>query len=79
MKKLFITGATGFVGSHILEKYSNNKECEIFGTSYKSTVDVSRWIDEDHVIELNLLDKSATAGVIENIITSGLSSPYRFW
>ena len=36
MKKVFITGISGFAGSHLLDFLKNNKELEIYGTVWGS-------------------------------------------
>ena len=66
MKKLLITGATGFVGSHALE-YFTDKEYEVFGTAYKSDNDVSDLIDQDHLISINLFDKEKVINLVNKI------------
>ena len=32
--RLLITGAGGFVGSHLLEELQNTKKYQVFGTTY---------------------------------------------
>lgn len=67
MKKIFITGATGFVGTHALEYFSDKGNYEIFGTNYKSDNKVVDWIDDEHLITLNLLDQEAIKGVVGRV------------
>lgn len=69
MKKILITGASGFVGSHLIEHLTNEGNWEIHGTIFGSGNDVlvEKLLDIDHCHQLNLLDAKATATLIHTI------------
>jgi GDP-4-dehydro-6-deoxy-D-mannose reductase len=64
-KRVFITGATGFVGSHLLEYLSKNSNYELYGTAFGKSLDVSKWIKHDRLIRLNLMDKEAVYTAVQ--------------
>lgn len=56
MKKILITGAGGFVGTHLIRALKESGDSEIFAAVYKSTSDISALIPEDHIIPGDLTD-----------------------
>lgn len=76
MKKVLITGASGFVGSHLVELLSSG-EYQLFGTVFGSTNELKGV----GTYSLDLTDKAATEQVIKEILPdwvfhlAALSSP----
>jgi GDP-4-dehydro-6-deoxy-D-mannose reductase len=56
MKKILITGAGGFVGTHLIKELKSNSEIEIFAAVYKSTSDIQGLLPADHIIAGDLTD-----------------------
>lgn len=67
MKRLLITGATGFVGSHACQHFADTKDWEVFGTSFQAENTVSEWVEDDHVIGVNLLEEEQVSACIAEI------------
>src|SRR5579872_6769978 len=63
MNKIFITGATGFVGGHLVDYLSQNKDNKLFGTTFNDAKQDSRIELE----KINLLDSKATKRLVTNI------------
>jgi GDP-4-dehydro-6-deoxy-D-mannose reductase len=56
MKRVLITGAGGFVGTHLVHALQKQTEYEIFAAVYKSTSDITALIPADHIQEGDLTD-----------------------
>lgn len=56
MKKILITGAGGFVGSHLIKALKASGEVEIFAATYKATSDLTNLIPPDHILVGDLTD-----------------------
>ena len=56
MKRVLITGAGGFVGTHLIHALKARGDVEIFAAVYQSTSDVSALLPEDHIIAGDLTD-----------------------
>lgn len=69
MKKLIITGSTGFVGSHLLEYLSSLKKYQIFGTylTDESRNKLSHLEKETSFVKLDLSSKEETEKIIKDI------------
>jgi GDP-4-dehydro-6-deoxy-D-mannose reductase len=67
MNKILITGASGFVGSHLIEHLLAQSESDIHGTVYGSENNFTGDQSRIHLHELNLLDAQATQTLIEKI------------
>ncbi len=68
MKKILITGGTGFAASHLVEALIEHGETEIHLTAYKDRGSyVKNLIKSDHIHELNLTDFQATQELLEQI------------
>lgn len=56
MTRILVTGAGGFVGTHLIKELQTETGAEIFAAVYQSTSDVTSLIPADHVISGNLTD-----------------------
>lgn len=63
--KILITGAGGFVGTYLIKELKLDPECEIFGSVFKSTSDISTLLNADHIIEGDLSDSNFTSELIQ--------------
>ena len=63
--KILITGAGGFVGTYLIKELHQDPECEIFGSVFKSTSDISTLLSADHIIEGDLSDSNFTSELIQ--------------
>ncbi len=64
MIKILITGAGGFVGTHLIKELQKNPEVEIFAAVYKSTSDIASLVPSSHISEGDLTD----AGFAQKLI-----------
>jgi len=68
MKKVLITGASGFVGGYLAEHLLSLGDYDIYGTYHsESSKDSSPVKDKIHFLQLNLMDKEATKTLIERL------------
>lgn len=67
MKKILITGASGFVGSHLCELLSQVGGFEIFGTVFGPGSDISAFVPEENQLQINLLDEKAVETAIADV------------
>ena len=68
MKKILITGGTGFAGSHLLERLLELGEKDIHLTSYKGNdVFAEKLIPAEQIHQLDLTDYEATLDLIEEL------------
>lgn len=84
MNRIFITGASGFVGSHLVELLASNNEYEIFGTVFGNPDNhLKKLLNSDHLFPVNLLDANQVESIIQKVQPThvvhlaALSSPAR--
>lgn len=65
--RILVTGASGFVGSHLVEYLLGNTDDEIFGTVFGSEQNAKLSDPRLHLQELNLLDAQATSSLVNDI------------
>lgn len=68
MKKILITGISGFAGSFLAEYLLQQGDCEIIGTSLSGTVptNVAHIQNKIRLVPINLLDAPAVVSLIES-------------
>jgi GDP-4-dehydro-6-deoxy-D-mannose reductase len=67
MKKVLITGASGFVGSHLCELLANT-DFQVYGTVFGNGKEViSKWVTRENMFEVNLLDKEKVEVLVDKI------------
>lgn len=65
---ILITGGTGFAGSHLVEELLSQGYTKIFVTAYGTEETfVHQLLPADHIIQLDLTDRLATADVIKRV------------
>lgn len=68
MKKILITGGTGFVASHLVEELYQRGEKNIHLTSYRDDGEfVKQFVDENNIHQINLTDYQATQDLMAEI------------
>ncbi len=64
MKKVLITGATGFVGHHLVNFLSDRKDLQIFGTSLSKPEQANKEMD---IHKVDLSDYGSVVKLVDNI------------
>jgi GDP-4-dehydro-6-deoxy-D-mannose reductase len=69
MRKMLVTGVTGFAGSHLVDYMLERGDCEIVGIHrWRSrTENVEHFLDRITMIECDLRDAAATRDVVERV------------
>lgn len=68
MKKILITGGTGFAASHLVEALSQKGEKDIHLTSYKDEGQfVKQFVPAENIHQINLADYQATQNLLKDI------------
>jgi GDP-4-dehydro-6-deoxy-D-mannose reductase len=64
-KRILVTGAGGFVGTHLIEALKKQSDIEIFAAVYNSTSDITALLDSDHIIAGDLTDFAFASELIK--------------
>jgi GDP-4-dehydro-6-deoxy-D-mannose reductase len=68
MTRILITGASGFIGTHLIEYFSTGKNVEIWGLTRQQTDLLSVRKPKAHWIQVNLSDRTKLAEVFKQIL-----------
>lgn len=66
MKRVFITGISGFAGSHLAEMLAEKGGYEVYGTVFGDGYR-AKGVPADNFFQLNLLDRERTMEVVEKV------------
>jgi GDP-mannose 4,6-dehydratase len=64
--KVWVTGAGGFMGSHLLD-FLLEKGCEVYGTYHSPTTDVSKLNPKATIEQVDVRDEKKVRGMVEKI------------
>src|SRR5215470_876143 len=69
MRRVLVTGVTGFAGSHLVDYMLDRKDCEIFGIHrWRSrTENIEHFQNQITLVECDLRDASSTRDTLESI------------
>ncbi len=67
MIKVFITGADGFIASHLIEYLATMPDIEIYGTRYMPQVNIKEYEDKVHLFNCDVRDKDVLKDLIFKI------------
>ena len=69
MKKVLVTGITGFAGSHLADRLTLNSEYEVYGTylSDKSLANVAHIKDKIHLTKVDLINEADVLSLVTNV------------
>lgn len=69
MRRVLVTGVTGFAGSHLVDYMLTRNDCEIFGIQrWRSPLEnVAHFIDKITMVECDLRDASSTRDTLERV------------
>jgi GDP-4-dehydro-6-deoxy-D-mannose reductase len=69
MRRVLVTGVTGFAGSHLVDYMLTRNDCEIFGIQrWRSPLDnVLHFMDKITLVECDLRDASSTRDTLERL------------
>jgi len=69
MRRVLVTGVTGFAGSHLVDYMLTRNDCEIFGIQrWRSPMEnVTHFMDKITLVECDLRDASSTRDTLERI------------
>lgn len=63
--RILITGAGGFVGTHLIKELQQNQGVEIFAAVYQATSDISSLVRGDHILPGDLTDYAFAEQLIQ--------------
>ena len=77
MRRVLVTGVTGFAGSHLVDYMLERGDCEIFGIQrWRSrTENIEHFADRITLLECDLRDASSTRDTIEKEVLLPLRDP----
>jgi GDP-4-dehydro-6-deoxy-D-mannose reductase len=69
MRRVLVTGVTGFAGSHLVDYMLSRGDCEIFGIQrWRSPTDnIQHFMDRITLVECDLRDASSTRDTLESV------------
>jgi GDP-4-dehydro-6-deoxy-D-mannose reductase len=69
MRRVLVTGVTGFAGSHLVDYMLTRNDCEIFGIQrWRSPLEnVTHFLDKITMVECDLRDASSTRDTLERV------------
>jgi len=68
MKKILITGGTGFAASHLIEELYQRGERDLHITAYRDSSEfVKQFVNQDNIHQINLTDFQATQDLIRKV------------
>jgi GDP-4-dehydro-6-deoxy-D-mannose reductase len=69
MRRVLVTGVTGFAGSHLVDYLLTRKDCEIFGIQrWRSrTENIEHFADQITILECDLRDASSTRDTLDQV------------
>jgi len=69
MRRILVTGVTGFAGSHLVDYMISRGDCEIFGIQrWRSPTDnIAHFMDKISILECDLRDASSTRDTLETV------------
>ena len=69
MQKVFITGASGFAGSHLVDYLISQKKYELYGTylTERSLINIKQNSNKINLFQLDLQDQNKTLEIIQKI------------
>jgi GDP-4-dehydro-6-deoxy-D-mannose reductase len=69
MRRVLVTGVTGFAGSHLVDYMLTRNDCEIFGIQrWRSPLEnVAHFMDKITMVECDLRDASSTRDTLERV------------
>src|SRR5262245_37558409 len=69
MRRVLVTGVTGFAGSHLVDYILSRRDCEVFGIQrWRSpTENIAHFMDRISILECDLRDASSTRDTLETV------------
>ena len=69
MRRVLVTGVTGFAGSHLVDYMLTRNDCEIFGIQrWRSrTENIEHFVDKITILECDLRDATSTRDTLERV------------
>jgi len=67
MKRVLVTGASGFVGKHLIEKLVLSPDLDIFATVYSSPESLSQFMPTDKIFSLDLTESDKVLELVQSV------------